>query len=243
MPTLTIIETGQAPEAIRADWPDYPAMFENLLAPHLEGWTYEAVALSQGESLPDPAQLDAILITGSPAGVYDDTPWMTPLMAFIRAAADAQTPQIGICFGHQAVAYALGADVAKSDKGWGIGRHAYDIVAPQAWMAPTSPTTFGLGVSHQDQVLTLPPGATQIARSDFCEYAALAYPVAKAISFQGHPEFSPGFSCALYGVRKGTRFSAEMVEEAEQSLKTPVENDLVGQWMASFLKAATDTSA
>ncbi|NQY15420.1 MAG: type 1 glutamine amidotransferase [Henriciella sp.] len=239
MPELTIIETGRAPETIRQDWPLYPAMFESLLAPHLPGWTFGSVALSNGEVLPDPASLDAILITGSPAGVYDDTPWMAPLMDYIRWAADAQTPQIGICFGHQAIAHALGAQVAKSDKGWGIGRHVYDIYAPQTWQGPEPPKSFSLGVSHQDQVLTLPVGATHVAGSAFCEFAALAYPSAKAISFQGHPEFSPGFSCALYGVRKGTKFSVEMVDEAETSLQTPIDNDLVGQWMAQFLKQST----
>ena len=238
MPVLTIIETGRAPETIRQDWPLYPAMFENLLAPHLEGWSYHSIALSSGEALPDPATLDAILITGSPDGVYDETPWTASLMDFIRWAADAQTPQVGICFGHQAMAHALGAQVAKSDKGWGIGRHVYDIHAPQTWMGQEPPATFSLGVSHQDQVLTLPPGATHVAGSAFCEFAALAYPSVKAISFQGHPEFSPGFSCALYGVRRGTRFSPEMVDEADASLQIPIDNDLVGQWMAQFLKQA-----
>lgn len=238
MKTLTIIETGRAPEKIRADWPHYPAMFETLLKPHLDGWTYQAVALSEGEALPDPADLDAILITGSPAGVYDDTPWMSPLMDFIRWAANAETPQIGICFGHQALAHALGAQVAKSEKGWGIGRNIYDIVTPQPWMGAEPPKTFSLGASHQDQVLSLPPGAVQVARSDFCEYAALAYPTAKAISFQGHPEFSPGFSCALYNVRRGTVYSEERVAEAENSLTIPIDNDLVGRWMARFLETA-----
>ncbi len=238
MTKLTIIETGRAPVGIRADWPLYPAMFESLLSPHLSDWTYQSVALSSGAPLPDPTSLDAILITGSPAGVYDDEPWMAPLMDFIRWAADAQTPQVGICFGHQAIAHALGAQVMKSDKGWGIGRHVYDVVNPQSWMGREPTETFSLGVSHQDQVLTLPAGAIHVARSDFCEFAALAYPSAKAISFQGHPEFSPGFSCALYGVRKGTRFSVEMVDTAEQSLQTPIDNDLVGTWMAQFLSHA-----
>ncbi|MEM7329028.1 MAG: type 1 glutamine amidotransferase [Pseudomonadota bacterium] len=235
MPVLTIIETGRAPERIRADWPLYPAMFESLLAPHLPGWSYQSVAVSEGEVLPDPATLDAVLITGSPAGIYDQTPWMAPLMDFIRWTVDAGVPQVGICFGHQAIAHALGAKVAKSDKGWGIGRHVYDVPSPQPWMQGRGTATFSLGVSHQDQVLSLPAGALQVARSDFCEYAALAYPGANAISFQGHPEFSPEFSCALYAVRKGTRFSAEMVEAAEESLQTEIDNDLVGQWIASFL--------
>lgn len=235
MPTLTIIETGQAPEAIRADWPDYPAMFAALLSPHLPGWDYATVHVSQGSAFPDPATRDAILITGSPAGVYDDYPWMAPLMDFIRWAAAARTPQVGICFGHQAIAHALGAEVGKSEKGWGIGRHVYDVVAPQDWMdAP--PAQFSLGVSHQDQVKTLPPGAIQVARSTFCEFAALAYPSAKAISFQGHPEFSAQFSCALYGIRKGKALSVDMVEDAEQSLQAPIDNELVGEWIARFLR-------
>jgi GMP synthase-like glutamine amidotransferase len=236
MKTLTIIETGQAPEAIRADWPDYPAMFEALLAPHLLGWTYSAVQLSQGEILPDPATLDAVLITGSPAGVYEDWPWMTPLMDFIRWASEAKIPQVGICFGHQAIAQALGAKVSKSDKGWGIGRHVYDIDAPQNWMGEAPPKTFSLGVSHQDQVQSLAPGAVLVAASDFCDHAAIAYPIQNAISFQGHPEFSPKFNCALYGIRKGKALPTELVETAEHSLQTPVDNDLVGQWMANFLK-------
>ena len=232
MPTLTIIETGLPPEKIRGDWPAYPEMFRDLLEPYLNGWAFESVALSSGEALPDPKDLDAILITGSAAGVYDDFSWMAPLMAFIRDAATAQTPQIG--------ANALGADVAKSDKGWGIGRHVYDIEAPQAWMGTEPPTQFSLGVSHQDQVLSLPPDAIRVATNDFCEFAALAYPDAKAISFQGHPEFSSGFSCALYGVRKGTRLPVPMVEAAEASFSEPIDNDQTGQWMARLLLSEVD---
>lgn len=240
MPRLTIIETGRPPEKISGDWPNYPDMFENLLGPHLPGWIYESVAVSTGERLPDPKSLDAILITGSAAGVYDDFPWMAPLMRFIQDAAAAQIPQIGICFGHQAIANALGADVAKSDKGWGIGRHVYDVETPQAWMGAQPPKQFSLGVSHQDQVLTLPPGAVRLATNDFCAFAALAYPQAKAISFQGHPEFSSDFSCALYTVRKGTKLPVPMVDAAEASFSEPIDNDQTGQWMARFLISHVD---
>ncbi|MEE2930340.1 MAG: type 1 glutamine amidotransferase [Pseudomonadota bacterium] len=238
MPTLTTIETGRPPKKMEGDWPDYPDMFEALLAEHLPDWQYRSIALCEGEPLPDPETLDAILITGSPAGVYEDEPWMPPLMDFIRSTANVQVPQIGVCFGHQAIAHALGAKVTKSEKGWGIGRHTYDIRAPQSWMGTNPPATFSLGVSHQDQVLTLPPGAQLVAQNAFCEYAALAYPAAKAISFQGHPEYSAAFSCALYGVRKGRQLPIQMVDAAEASLAEPLDNDLVGRWIAGFLKAA-----
>ncbi len=102
-------------------------------------------------------------------------------------------------------------------------------------MAEDAPNEFSLGVSHQDQVLSLPPGATLVAQNDFCEFAALSYPAANAMSFQGHPEYSPGFSCALYNVRRGTKLSHEMVDAAEASFSDPVENDLVAKWIANFL--------
>ena len=235
MRTLTIIETGRPPANMEGTWPLYPAMFEDLICPFLPGWSFASIALSEGATLPDPATLDAILITGSPAGVYESPPWMAPLMDFIRWAADARTPQIGICFGHQAIAHAMGAKVAKSDKGWGIGRHVYDILAPQSWMKRAPADRFSLGVSHQDQVQSLPPGAELVGKNSFCEFAALAYPHINAMSFQGHPEYSPGFSCALYNVRKGTKLPVEMVDEAEASFDRPVDNDLVAQWIAQFL--------
>lgn len=236
---LTIIETGLPPEAIRADWPRYPAMFERLITPHAPGLVCESVPISEGAPFPDVSGLEAVLVTGSAAGVYEDHPWMTPLMKFIRSAGAAKVPQIGVCFGHQAIAAAFGARVEKSGKGWGIGRHVYDVCYKPEWMTRLEGRKFSLGVSHQDQVLSRPDGAHIVAASDFTPFAALEYDHVPAISFQGHPEFSPGFSCALYNVRRGTAFSAERVDEACTSLDTQVDNELVGRWMANFLSAGT----
>ena len=180
-----------------------------------------------------------MLVTGSAAGVYEDHPWMVPLFEFIRAAADRKVPQIGVCFGHQAIAKALGARVEKSEKGWGLGRHVYDVKARPDWMAGFEGEMFSLGVSHQDQVLSLPKGANVVASSAFTPFAALDYPDAPAISFQGHPEFSADFCRALYGVRAGSVFSRERVDAAGESLDVPVDNELIGSWMANFLAQTT----
>ena len=238
---LTILETGLPPEAMRDDWPRYPAMFEELISPHLPGLTCESVAISQGEPFPDLETVDALLVTGSAAGVYETHDWMAPLLNYIQLAAAKGVPQIGVCFGHQAVAKALGAKVDKSDKGWGLGRHVYDVCEHPGWMGDFSHDTFSLGVSHQDQVQSLPPGASVVARSDFTPYAVLDYGRVPAISFQGHPEFSAGFCCALYNVRRNTAFTADRVDEACESLDTPVDNARVGEWMARFLKATVQS--
>lgn len=233
---LTIIETGLVPEPIREAFDDYPAMFRQLLRaadPELE---FETISVIRGESLPDPASLQAILITGSPAGVYDDDPWIAPLKEFIRRAADAGVPQIGICFGHQVMAEALGGKVVKSEKGWGIGRHTYKVQACPDWTGGDCPQSVSVPVSHQDQVVALPPGARVIAASDFTPFAALDYGETPAISFQCHPEFDPKYSAALYEIRKGRPLAEAAVDAAIQSLGAPLDNMRLGRWIARFIR-------
>ena len=232
---LTILETGLVPEPIRADFPDYPAMFRQLLLAADPDLTFETVSVIQGERLPEPEGLEGVLITGSPAGVYDTDPWIAPLMEFIRAAAVARIPQVGICFGHQVMAEALGGKAVKSDKGWGIGRHTYTMVRCPEWTGDC-PEEISVPVSHQDQIVTLPPGASVIARSEFTPFAGLDYGATPAMSFQCHPEFDADYSEALYFIRRGTRLSEEAVDAAVLSLQQPLDNARIGKWIAAFLK-------
>lgn len=236
---ITIIETGRAPPAIRADWPGYPAMFERLIARADDGFTYETVALVDGAALPDPAGLEGVLITGSPAGVYDPEPWMPQLMDFIRWCAAEKTPQVGICFGHQAIAQALGGRAVKSEKGWGLGRHTYEVCRTPRWMGAAPPETVSLAVSHQDQVVAPPPGAEVIAASDFTAFAALAYAQGPAISFQGHPEFEDDFAAALYRIREDNPLSPGEVQAAIDSLGAPHDNVLLARWIAAFYRQSS----
>lgn len=233
---ITILETGRPPAALRARFPDYPAMFRALLAPAAPELTFETIPVCDGAPLPDPRRLDATLITGSPAGAYDPEPWIPPLERFIRDAAEAATPQVGICFGHQIMAQALGGRVEKSEKGWGVGRHGYDIVAPLPWMSPALPR-FALAASHQDQVVEPPPNAITFARSGHTEHAGLAYTGAPAISFQGHPEMPDDFTAALVASRRG-RIPDHVVDHALESLMAPSDAAAVARWIVTFLAAA-----
>lgn len=231
---ITIIETGLPPEQLRDDWPGYPAMFETLISQADDNFTYDTISIVQGEPFPDPASLEAVLITGSAYGVYDDVVWMPALMDFIRAAAEAGVPQFGICFGHQAMAQALGGKVEKSDKGWGVGRHVYATPHKPTWMNAGS-DTFAIAVSHQDQVITAPPDTEVTATSPFCEYAGLAYTSAPAASFQGHPEFGPGFATALHQLRR-ERIGGDLVDEAVASFREPLDTLVVAKWIAAFFR-------
>ncbi len=232
---LTIIETGLPPEPLRADWPTYPVMFEELISQVDDGFTYETCSVVTGDAFPDPATLDGVLHTGSAFGVYDDVAWMPELMDFIRETAAANVPQFGICFGHQAMAEALGGRAQKSDKGWGLGRHEYETPHRPDWMA-SGPERFTLAVSHQDQVTAIPDGAKVTASSDFCEYAGIAYAGSPSASFQGHPEFDAGFCSALHESRRAL-IGDELVDAALDSFAKPLTRAPVAQWMADFFRA------
>lgn len=234
---IVILETGRPPEALRARHADYPAMFRDLLGPAFaragRPVSFETAPVVDGIAPPAPDAADAFVITGSPAGVYEDHAWIAPLEDHIRAAASAGRPQIGICFGHQIMAQALGGKVEKSAKGWGVGRHAYEIVAREPWMDPPL-DGFALAASHQDQVVAPPSGARVLARSAHTDYAALAYAQGPAVSFQGHPEMSAAFTGDLVASRRG-RIPDPIVDAALASLDAPVDSATVADWIVRFI--------
>ena len=224
---IAILETGRPPGELAEQFGDYPAMFAQLLGPEFEIETFDVAA---GE-LPDSANGHAAyLITGSPAGVYEPLPWIEPLQQFIRNAAQAK--MVGVCFGHQVMAEALGGHVEKSEKGWGAGLHRYDIVHAEPWT--DGARTVAAPASHQDQVAVQPPNTQVVAESAFTPFAALAWTDRPAISFQFHPEFSPDFAKALIQKRYDI---VPDPDAAIASLDAPNDNARVGGWIRRFLKA------
>jgi GMP synthase-like glutamine amidotransferase len=234
---VTILETGRAPGRLSEDFPRYADMFVSLLSNADENLSFKTIAVLDGAPLPGVSSCEAVLITGSPTGVYDSTPWMDPLRDFVRQAFEAKTPMIGVCFGHQVIADALGGDVRKSEKGWGVGRHTYDVLGQRPWMAGAGPKV-SLSVSHQDQVIIPPKGAQTLARSAHTEHAMLSYDNAPVMSIQGHPEFGDAFASALYGARRGESLTDDRADAAIESLAQPEDNAMVGDWMARFLRSA-----
>ncbi len=235
---IGIVETGKVNEALAARHGHYPAMFERLLGrldPGLRFRTWSAVA---GEVPDDPAAADAWLVTGSKHGVYDDLPWIAPLEAFLRAVRAAGRPIVGVCFGHQILAEALGGRAVKSDKGWGVGALEYRVVRRPAWMAG-APERIRVHAMHQDQVVAIPDDATLLATSPFCPYAGLAYgdPEAPdAISVQPHPEFDADFMRALIELRAGDAIPPEQSGPALAGLGGPTHSEELARWFLGYLE-------
>lgn len=231
---LRIAETGKPPVELRGDWPNYPGMFDDMLRGAGGRFEIETIDVEEGEVLPGPEDGAALLVTGSASGVYEDLAFIAPLEDAVRRYADAGRPVVGICFGHQLVASAFGARVEKSDKGWGVGVHTYEIVGETPWEA--GPRRFACAVSHQDQVLTPPPGFRRVAGSAFCPNGVLAHDTKPVLTFQMHPEFPHDFASALMALRSD-RIPADRAELGQATLNNPTDRGIMALWIRKFLEA------
>ncbi len=222
---IGILQTGMAPDKMAAQTGEYPEMFERLLAGHGLGFqTYNVLA---GEAPTDPNAADGWLITGSKYGAYEDHAWIAPLENLIRKIYAAQTPLVGVCFGHQIIAQALGGKVEKFKNGWRIGPTAYqmkghdDPIVLNAW--------------HQDQVVELPEDAVVVGSNDFCEYAMLTYGD-KVFTIQAHPEYSDDFIEGLIQHRAKGVVPEDLQKDAKAQMGQPLHATEMADMFALLLK-------
>jgi GMP synthase-like glutamine amidotransferase len=226
---MAVLQTGRSIDGTRDVHGDYDDMCKAMLgrAPD-EAVTF---AVLDNNFPDDITAYDAVVITGSSHGVYEPHSWIPPLEELVRQAYREGVKLIGICFGHQIIAQALGGAVGKSDRGFGVGVMDYDLIDESGASQKIS-----LYAWHQDQVSVLPVDAEVIASSDFCQFAALRYGD-RAMSFQAHPEFTRDYMNDLAEARRGGVISDEMGADAIASLSRPVDADRVKSLMVSFLEA------
>lgn len=221
---IGILQTGHLSGAMREEFGDHDALFARLLDPH--GFAFTVWNVIDMDFPDGPGAAEGWIITGSRHAAYDDLPWIPRLEELIRGIHAANRPLVGICFGHQIVAQAMGGRVEKFDGGWAVGRNSYDWrgreVALNAW--------------HQDQVTTAPDGAETLASNEFCAHAALVYGD-RMFTIQPHPEFGDDAVAGLVASYEGTGgIPEELLSGAREGIGRPSDRRDVAASMASFLK-------
>lgn len=232
---LTIIQVGQTPEHMVERYTRFPPQYQDLLLQRGEEFSFETIYIIDGEEFPDISKIEGMIITGSAYSVYDAPDWIDPLCNFICKTYEAKIPTVGICFGHQAMALALGGKVAKSDKGWGIGRHIYEVTKKPKFLNGVGDKV-AIAASHQDQVIIPPKESEVFLASDFTPNAGLLYKNGAAISLQPHPEFKANYAIDLIDRLRDGRLSEAEAKAAENSLKIPLDSLEIGAGLARFFK-------
>lgn len=171
------------------------------------------------------------IITGSAKGAYEADDWIIQLKKFIVQLDMHEKKLLGICFGHQVIAEALGGRVLKSEKGWGLGVKDFKIINSEPWMQPFK-NKISLLFTHQDQVVELPQKAKLIASSEFCPNQM--YQIGNHIlTVQGHPEFSVEYT--QYKIDSHRKIVSEDVyQSAMISFGNVCDSALIKEWFRKF---------
>ncbi|MFK7829738.1 MAG: GMP synthase [Congregibacter sp.] len=225
-------------DAVRDEWierfGEYPDMFRALLSDRDPTLQFAVFDVRVGEYPDAIDDMDAYLITGSRHGVYEDLPWIPTLLTFIRELHQRRKKLLGICFGHQAIAEALGGKAEKVATGWGMGVHKHRFVNRPAWL-DDGDLEFPILVSHQDQVVTPATGCEVLGGSDFCPNG-ICQLGSHILTFQGHPEFVSDYSREIMNFRREIIGEA-CYQTALASLDEPPARERMAGWLLSFLRA------
>lgn len=207
--------------------------FQHFLGQVPHDLTLVEFRVTEGELPTAQTACDAYLVTGSPAGVYDHAPWIAPLADFLRVRYAAGQKLVGICFGHQLLAHALGGHAERSTNGWGMGLRRFTLTQQRSWMVPAVEQG-QLYFCHQDQVVRLPAQAEHLGGDTFCPNTVFAIGD-QVLGIQGHPEFTEGVMRVLIE-QLGADAGEGVKAQARISLGGgAADNVTVAHWIINFL--------
>ena len=224
-----LLECDHVAEKYRSISGTYPQMFAELL-PDVEFVNFDVI---NGHFPNTVDECQAYICTGSKYSVYQEIDWIENLKGFVAELYQHQKRFVGVCFGHQLLAEALGGKVLKNGYGWNVGIHPFEILSQEQWMTPFK-QQIQLLMMCQDQVVSLPKNAKLLAKADDCSVGI--FKVGESmLGIQAHPEFSKQYEKFLM-LDRIDRIGPEKVKKAIQSLENAPDKDLIASWILNFLQ-------
>ncbi len=232
---IALISTCADTNEAYKDFPREIEQIKTMMQTERRDWSYHFYDIFAGQ-FPDIDQYDGFVVSGSPSSVNDPDAWVIAMLDYIRQVFSAGKPMVGICYGHQAIAKALGGEVSWSPLGWSIGvvETAYRDHAD--WMEPQLPE-LRLFAAHNEQVLKAPEGAAILASTPECPIAAFRIGN-QVFATQHHPEMGKPFVAHILkevapdlNEAQREKFDASMVKEDDSKV--------FAGWMAQFIEAGS----
>lgn len=217
-----ILKTGSTLPSLIARRGDFEDWFAARLGRPREEVT--VVDAQRAAKLPAPSSPDCVIVTGSPATVHEHEPWSDRAGAWLAEVVGAGVPVLGVCYGHQLLADALGGRTARNPHGREIGPSRVELVEDDP-LFEGLPRAFSVLESHVDAVIDPPPGARLLARNARCAVQALRF-APKAWGVQWHPEFDD-----------------EVMREYLEARRERIDAELGAGEAARLLAALTETPA
>ncbi|WP_395947573.1 type 1 glutamine amidotransferase [Caedibacter taeniospiralis] len=234
---IALLQADHVPEYRRCiSGGNYPDMFANLFLKVFTIVDIDVFDVTVGEYPDDLNRYEKYIITGSKATTFERLDWICVLEDKIKTLYHLKKKIVGICFGHQILAQALGGRVERSIKGWGVGVQCIKILEKMEWMCPYH-DHLSLTFYHQDQVVELPKNAKLIATNTFCPVQMFV--IGDQIwGMQAHPEMLRAHNHLLIKEQKDTL--SHCFESGMDSLRIRDHGSVVAQWMVNFYEGVKD---
>lgn len=231
---IAILITNTDDSAFAHARPHDGEKFADLIHLVRPGWSCVPFWVCRGVFPEDIQSFDGVMITGSPASVNADLPWMLRLQALIRGMITARLPLFGACFGHQLIAKVLGAPIVPNPQGWGHGLLDVRRVGLTPWAGPDR--ELALYGSHIEQVGAVPEGAQVVFEGPGCAVAGFAIGTS-LFTVQHHPEMTHQFITDLVE-HYADEVGAEVTEKARASLRCRADRRVFAEEIARFFEYA-----